>query len=410
VPRVKPEARTVTCVGCGVPFETTKSNKHFHSKECHAAHLAKLREAGRATRSPLVKTCEGCNVEYNPEKLDGLGRRVGAQSKYHSEECRDAAYARADKEESQRAREERGDWARVFPETARQLAAIRPLLDPDNPISVRTCCYHLLSLGLLESTDNFASMQAKITAARLRESDDPNFLEDDCFVDHSRVLEFSRGYTSVEKFFGLVKNSYSRDPWQTQPVVPVIMCEKRGHGDILKTVCGTERVRLFLSKGIHARSFLCLIAENIAAILERGQGVRLGYLGDHDPSGLQMEHAAENGNTEKGVKRREGLRQILRKKYGLVSPDLTWTRLGLTTEQFLELKPEARVPVKTEDNNAKAYAARFGDFGGEVEALGFAGLQGLVREFIESCKDQYAWEESRRIEQSELRRLAEVTI
>jgi hypothetical protein len=193
-------------------------------------------------------------------------------------------------------------------------------------------------------------------------------------------------------------------------LVPIILCEKRGHGDILKNVCGTERVRLFLSKGIHARSFLCHIAEHVAEVIGNGQGVRIGYLGDHDASGLQMERTAENGNAERGVRRREGLRQILRKKYGLVSPDLTWTRLGLTTEQFLSLPREARVPVKVKDNNAKAYAARFGNFGGEVEALGFETLQGLVRDFIESHKDQDLWEESRRTEQDELRRLAAVTI
>ena len=182
------------------------------------------------------------------------------------------------------------------------------------------------------------------------------------------------------------------------------------HGDILKTTCDTERVRLFLSKGIHARSFLCHIAEHVAEVIGNGLGVRIGYLGDHDASGLQMERTAENGNTERGVRRREGLRQILRKKYGLVSPDLSWTRLGLTTEQFLRLPQEARVPVKVQDNNAKTYAARFGNFGGEVEALGFETLQGLVRDFIEGHKDQDLWEESRRTEQGELHRLAEATI
>jgi hypothetical protein len=128
-------------------------------------------------------------------------------------------------------------------------------------------------------------MQAHITKARLRESDDPNFLDDECFVDHSRVLEFNEGYLDTSDFLHNVKQWYRRDHWQEQPVVPVILCEKRGHGDILKTVCGTEQVRLFLSKGIHARSFLCLIAENVEDILSRGQGVRFGYLGDHDASG-----------------------------------------------------------------------------------------------------------------------------
>jgi hypothetical protein len=414
LPRAKPEARTVTCEGCGVPFETTKTNKTFCSKECHTAHRARLREAEREQRQPLVKVCALCGVEYtvgeNGSTLRGL-----ASSKYCSVEHRDAANtkARTTKRRTSlgRAVDEDGRVTRkLSPHTVAQLNAVRAILNPDNPISVRSCCYHLLSLGLLESTEDFNNMCKKITAARLRESEDGNFLPDDCFVDHSRVLEFRQGHTSVEDFFELVKNGYSRDPWQSQPLVPIILCEKRGHGDILKNVCGTEQVRLFLSKGIHARSFLCHIAEHVAEIISNGQAVRIGYLGDHDASGLQMEITAENGNAERGVRRSEGLRQILNNKYGLSSPDLTWTRLGLTTEQFLSLPQEARVPVKVKDNNAKAYAARFGNFGGEVEALGFETLQGLVREFIESHKDQGPWEESRRTEQDELRRLAEVTI
>jgi hypothetical protein len=404
--RPKPEIRTIVCVGCGVLFETTKTNKPFHNTPCRTTYKATLREQQRAARAPLVKVCAFCAVKYRADKLDHLGRRVGAQSKYCSEECSDKA-----QQKNRRVTDIVGRPQGVLkPQTVAQLDAVRELLSPENPLSVRSCCYHLLSIGLLSSTNDFNAMCAKITAARLRESDDPNFLSDDCFVDHSRVLEFNEGFPDVGSFFERVKSSYSRDPWQEQPVVPIILCEKRGHGDILKNVCGTECVRLFLSKGVHARSFLCCIAENVADIIGNGQGVRIGYIGDHDASGLQMERAAENGNKKTGVTRREGLRQILKNKYGLYSPDLTWTRLGLTTEQFLRLPQEARVPVKVKDNNAKAYAARFGNFGGEVEALGFETLQGLVRDFIEGHKEQYAWEESRRTEQGELRRLAEARI
>jgi hypothetical protein len=285
VARVKPEARTVTCVGCGTAFETPKTNKPFHSKECRTAYKARQREAEREQRPPLVKVCAFCDNEYTINVSNGA--RGAASSKYcpNNNKCRDAAYAKADKEERARIKAERGHWARVLPKTAEKLVAIRPLLDPANPISVRTCCYHLLSKGYLKSTKNFGGMQAHITKARLRESDDPNFLDDECFVDHSRVLEFNEGYLDTSDFLHNVKQWYRRDHWQEQPVVPVILCEKRGHGDILKTVCGTEQVRLFLSKGIHARSFLCLIAENVEDILSRGQGVRFGYLGDHDASG-----------------------------------------------------------------------------------------------------------------------------
>jgi hypothetical protein len=403
------------CAGCPIEFVPTRSSKKFHSSECLKLHRARLKEEKRAARPPTVKVCAFCGEEYRPDKFDGLGRRVGAQRKYCSSAHRDAAMAKIQKAK-RRAKSGRTlcvrgrTMGKLAELTVRQLDAVRELLDPENPISVRGCCYHLLSMGLLDSTEDFNGMCKKITDARLRENDDPSFLPDNCFVDHSRVLEYEGGYSNVDNFLALVKESYNRDPWQEQPIVPIILCEKRGHGDILKKTCDAEHVRLFLSKGIHARSFLCLIADHCAKILSNGQGVRIGYLGDHDPTGLQMEVAAENGNNKKGVSRREGLRQILDKKYGIAFPDLTWTRLALTTEQFLNLPQEARVPVKAEDNNARNYASRFGTFGGEVEALGFERLQNLVRDFIDEQKDTNLWSESLIIEQQENIRLAEAHI
>ncbi len=313
----------------------------------------------------------------------------------------------------------------LAPHTIQQLDAVRAILNPQNPISVRSCCYHLLSLGLLSSTKDFSNMGKKITDARLRDEDDPNSLRDDCFVDHSRVLEWVSGWSNVNTFLRVVKDAYSRDPWQDQTTIPIILCEKRGHGDILKTTCDAEHVRLFLSKGIHARSFLCSIAQHCADVLTSGKSIHLGYLGDFDCSGLRMEVCAEHGNEKAGVSRREGLRQILMNKHEFTEDDLKerlqWTRLALTKEQFKRLPKSARVPVKVDrydedgelvkgDNNAPAYIAEHGKFGGEVEALGFERLQGLVKEFIDSKKNKALWEEGEHTQQGEIDALSNVTL
>jgi hypothetical protein len=196
------------------------------------------------------------------------------------------------------------------------------------------------------------------------------------------------------------------------------LCEKRGHGDILKSTCDALQVRLFLSKGIHARSFLVSIAEACAPLIKAGKKIRLGYVGDFDCSGLQMEIAAEHGNNKTGVAYREGLRQILARKHG-IKKGLSWQRLGLTEKQFLKLPKKARVPVKIEhwdeekqrmvrgDPNAPAYIAKYGKFGGEVEALGFERLQELVSDFIEESKEEKdEWLTCEAIERLENDRLA----
>jgi hypothetical protein len=381
---------TCTCQHCGGEFESPTHD--IRGRKRTAGQIAQLRFC------PKPKPC---------------ARQAG--SKAQTENRRAALGKPIDKD----ARKGRG----LSPHTIEQLDAVRAILDSANPISVRSCCYHLLSVGLLSSTKDFANMQSKITHARIRESnDEPNSLPDNCFVDHSRVLEFWRGSPDVNSFIASMRKIYARDPWQDQPTVPIILCEKRGHGDILKTVCDAAHVRLFLSKGVHARSFLNTIADACAEIISNGQNVSLGYLGDFDCSGLQMEIAAENGNVHTGTRKREGLRQLLANKHYITdTTSLTWTRLALTKKQFQKLPKKARVPVKETytddngelvrgDNNAKAYVAEHGKFGGEVEALGFEGMQKLVSDFIDAQKNPVLWEIAEATEKDEVNALSNLQL
>ena len=303
--------------------------------------------------------------------------------------------------------------------TVKQLDAVREFISPDMPLSVRTCCYHLLSLGLLESTENFSTMIQKITQARLRDEDDPNYLNDDCFVDRSRVIHHSAGFSDVNAFVDVVRGAYSRNPWQDQPVVPIILCEKIGHGEFLKPLCDAAHVRLCLSKGFHGRSFLASkggVAEHCAAVINNRQTVALGYMGDFDCSGLQLEKVAQFGNDKEGTAHREGLRQILERKHG-ITDGLTWERLALTEGQFRALPQNALVKVKDEwtdedgvehkgDSNAKAYIERYGEYGGEIEALGVEQMQGLVEDFIAANRVESRWEQSLVLEAVEVEKLA----
>jgi hypothetical protein len=373
-----------------------------------------------------TSTCAFCGDEFEIPLFDSRGRRRAAgqiaQSKYCPEkdcakqvgmiQTSDARRAKAGRPLGVDARKTRG----LADHTIEQINAVRDFVSPAQPMSVRSCCYHLLSLGLLKSTKDFPNMQSKITHARLRNEDEENYLDDDCFVDRSRVIHHYEGYSDLNSFVTSVRNWYSRDPWQDQPVVPIILCEKIGHGEFLRSLCDAAHVRLCLSKGTHARSFLCGVAEHCATVINNGQVVSIGYIGDHDCSGLQMEVAAQFGNDKTGTARREGLRQILRRKYQ-ITDGLIWERLALTEWQFRALPDEARVEVKDEwtdgdgevhkgDNNAKAYIARFGPYGGEVEALGIEGMKSLVSDFIAANTVETRWKKALRLEKAEVKKLA----
>jgi hypothetical protein len=158
------------------------------------------------------------------------------------------------------------------------------------------------------------------------------------------------------------------------------------------------------------------IAKSVAALLNEGKNVAIGYMGDFDSSGLPIERIAEHGGKKSGGRKSEGLRTILQKKHDFseefLSEHLTWIRLGLTKEQFLGLPENALIAVKARirdentgkmkgDANAPAYQADHGNWGAEIEALGFDVMRELVKDFIIDTRYEEMWQLSLEISRTE---------
>jgi hypothetical protein len=357
------------------------------------------------------------------------------RKRYCTLECREKAHTRnkQDKRDASYTHKKPNGKRGLAPKTIEKLDAVRAILSPDNPIDVRSCCYHLLSLGLLESTAKFGGMNRHITAARIRDEGD-NSLPDNCFLDKGRELILPAMYSDIYEYHGYDKYSYRRDWWQNQPVIPLIVCEKAGFGPLIAEVTRELGMRLYLSSGTLGRSFIVKMASDIADLLRNGKRVMIGYFGDWDGAGLMIENGFKFGNEKEGLTSyTEGLRQLLKRKHpavcDLIDLDKHWIRLGLTWKDFNDLPSKAKVPVKInrtktivdaqgyahevkvkDDPNAKAYIAKYGKLGAEVNALGREELQRRTREFVEDCiLDREAWEAEQLQEKQELKDNEEVT-
>src|SRR5262249_44007178 len=106
------------------------------------------------------------------------------------------------------------------------------------------------------------------------------------------------------------------------------------------------------------------------------------YLGDHDPSGCDLERDL------KDKVRRYSRREI------------TWERLGVIATDFAEHNL-VRLPIKPKDKRAPAFIAAHGPACAEVDALPATELRRRVREAIGRHIDQDRWEDLLRIEQLE---------
>lgn len=288
-------------------------------------------------------------------------------------------------------------------ETRNIIEATNLILEEVEQTSSRHILYRLLSAGILSSSKQEDQLCRVLRDARIDGS-----ISDEKFVDNRRTFHKPTVWENLTTFQNEAKHWYGRDCWAPQYLQPIIVVEKGTVGLICERVCSGLQVPLFVSSGYFSRPFLHRLADYILSV---GKPVRIGYVGDFDASGLDIERAAREGNGLSGTKRREGLREILESKSvdGVASWSvLDWQRIAITESDLQTFNEVQRIPVKDGDSRAKSYIERFGYFGAEVEALPQTELFNRIQDFVNGFKDERLWEESQQLEAEDQAKLSEL--
>jgi hypothetical protein len=266
--------------------------------------------------------------------------------------------------------------------------------------------YRLLSEGLLDSTKDFHNCNRAINRAlETGEYTDENF-DDDCFDDNRRRTLCPRQWSNIKCWLRQIieDEDYQRRLWQDQPERVECWLEKDTVSFLVQNMTWRWGVPLRISSGHYSRTFLRKIAESIS-ISGTSVPLRVFYIGDFDPSGLDVERAARRGSDG-----RDGVADFLEKDFGWepgrFERQVTWVRLGVTEEDYRMMPAKARVSLKEDGNNGKkrrgdpraeAFKEKYGDYGVEVEALEVlepGGLERRVEEVIREHIDFDAWKAS----------------
>jgi hypothetical protein len=160
-----------------------------------------------------------------------------------------------------------------------------------------------------------------------------------------------------------------------QPCHVEVMVEKDALSGILEPVCRDLHVRFTANKGYSSSSAMYETGKRIAnAIILGGRNVHVFYLGDHDPSGIDM--TRDN---------RERLAMFSDRTIEI-------HRLALNYDQVEQWSPPEN-PAKETDSRYQAYADQFGESSWELDAVEPRTLADLVREGIEDLIDKDQWDE-----------------
>lgn len=294
------------------------------------------------------------------------------------------------------------------PRTLRCIEKLKTFLSPNHRASKRGAMYTLLSEGLLSSTTDFHNFNRAMNRVLEDGTRCDEHFSDECFDDNRRRTQLTPTWRNKAEFVESCSEAWRLDYWQNQPTRVEVFLEKDTASFLVQEVTERLQVPLRVSAGNFSRTFLYRIAESISST---NVPIKILYIGDFDPSGLDIERAAMRGSNG-----REGLADFLQNdfgwKLGRFEKQVTWVRVGVTEDEWRTMPDKARVPLKDKsqkddgtwkkgDPRAVDFKARYGDYGVEVEALEVMNRGGLAQRLdaaIQSYIDPVAWEQSKQQE------------
>lgn len=274
-------------------------------------------------------------------------------------------------------------------------------------ITLRQLYYRIVALGLFPEDRRYR--QIENTKKWIRDPEgtknaDPNYkwlgymigkgrmaglLDWNIIVDRHRETIKNSHWDSPISILTSTARSFAIDKWEDQPCHVEVMVEKDALASIIEPVCLELDVRFTANKGYSSISHLYEIGQRIREMADIGKDVVILYLGDHDPSGLDMD------------------RDVF-ERLGLFSGcAIELERLALTMLQIEEYNPPPD-PAKMTDSRAPVYVKQYGYKSWELDALEPQVLADLVRNAVAGFRDDDLMDDAEKREEKMRGYLTEV--
>ena len=281
------------------------------------------------------------------------------------------------------------DWTPTQKNTKARLHNVRVVLDDYSDqgirVSLRQLYYRLVALGVIPNDKrSYKRLGEVVVNARLG-----GLVDWDMIVDHGRVAKMPPEWRDPLDLMDDAINSYRLPRWADQDYHIEVWCEKDALTTILEPITNRYHVALLSHTGFSSVTALYRVAKQFQKVAESGRQLVVLYLGDHDPSGLDMLRDLENRV------------DILSR-----SCEIELIHLGITKEQVNLYQPPPDF-VKVSDTRAPKYVAEHGNESWEVDALQPQVLNDLLSSTIEQYLDADKWKAVLKQEEKDKEALAE---
>ena len=230
-------------------------------------------------------------------------------------------------------------------------------------LTLRQLYYQLVSRDVIANKQSeYAKLSTLLVKGRMAGVVDWNAIE-----DRIRVPFIPYSVDDIDDAINDTINQYRLNRQDGQDVYIELWVEKDALSGVLKRITSKYHINLMVNRGYSSCSAMHDAYERLERQESEGKKTVILYLGDHDPSGLDMIRDIEERLNEFGV-----------------NPEVR--QIGLTMKQIKKYNPPPN-PAKITDPRARNYIAEFGNVSWEVDALTPEVLHKLVKDNVEELID-----------------------
>ncbi len=238
-------------------------------------------------------------------------------------------------------------------------------------LTLRQTYYQLVARGVIPNAPVWYKRLGDVVSnGRLA-----GYIDWESIVDRGRVTVMHPEWASPGQLLEAAAAQFRLDRWEGQPYYVEVWCEKDALSSVIEPVCNRRHVRFLANRGYSSSTAMYTAARRLTEAAEAGRHPVVIYLGDHDPSGLDMTRDIED--------------RLALMTYGT---DITVERLALNREQIALYQPPPN-PAKLTDSRAEKYVNLYGDESWELDALEPQVLDAMIEDTITALLDEDLYDE-----------------
>ena len=232
-------------------------------------------------------------------------------------------------------------------------------------ITLRQLYYRLVARGLIENEQRvYKSLGEVISKGR-----EAGYVDWEAIVDRGRRPVMPAHWDDGAQLLRDAAGQFRLDRWEEQAATIEVMCEKEAMASVLEPICNRYHVRFIANRGYSSATAMWQSAQRCVAAEREGKIPVVIYLGDHDPSGMDMS--------------RDVAERLARMSGGV---PIEIERLALNRDQVdqHQLPPN---PAKRSDSRALGYMLEHGEHSWELDALDPQTVDQMLSDTIEAWMD-----------------------